>query len=186
MIAKPEVNAFKIVKDNEIVAFGRYSFPYTPTTEEKEEQGAEKAAQKKAKEDGIPDSSWPSGTNLELVEEKFRGLDVMREKYVDPEKDYGMCFPFFAYPKNQGNKEDGKGKEVEGMRMKLTKKIVCSLLAVHPGHQRKGLGKMLLKHVLDMADAEGRRVYIEATDAGFPVSSRPPALVKKLFKRNTC
>ncbi|KAG9238704.1 acyl-CoA N-acyltransferase [Amylocarpus encephaloides] len=46
---------------------------------------------------------------------------------------------------------------------------ICQLLAIDRLYQRKGLGSMLLKHVLDMADAEGRKVYIEATDAGWPL-----------------
>ncbi|TAQ88493.1 hypothetical protein B7494_g3195 [Chlorociboria aeruginascens] len=42
-------------------------------------------------------------------------------------------------------------------------------LGTHSAYQGKGLAKMLLKHGLDLADAEGRKTYIEATDAGQPV-----------------
>ncbi|CAG8977327.1 hypothetical protein HYALB_00009199 [Hymenoscyphus albidus] len=61
---------------------------------------------------------------------------------------------------------------LDGMREEWvdpTRDYVCALLAVHPTHQRKSLGKRLLQHVLNLADAEGRRVYIEATDAGYPL-----------------
>ncbi|KAE8441846.1 hypothetical protein EG329_004247 [Mollisiaceae sp. DMI_Dod_QoI] len=46
---------------------------------------------------------------------------------------------------------------------------VANLLATDPAYQRKGLATRLLKHVLDMADEEKRKVYIEATPAGHPV-----------------
>lgn len=50
--------------------------------------------------------------------------------------------------------------------------LVVHLLAVHPDYQGKGLGSRLLKHGLDLADAEGRVVYIEATAAGYPVYAK--------------
>lgn len=46
---------------------------------------------------------------------------------------------------------------------------VVGLLGTDPEFQRRGCASALLKHVLDMADAEGRKAYIEATAAGFPV-----------------
>lgn len=49
---------------------------------------------------------------------------------------------------------------------------VMGLLGTDPAFHRKGLATMLLKHVLDMADREGKKVYIEATKDGFPVYER--------------
>jgi len=49
---------------------------------------------------------------------------------------------------------------------------VAVLLATHPDYQRKGLASMLLRHAFEMADREGKKIYIEATDAGFPVYKR--------------
>lgn len=43
------------------------------------------------------------------------------------------------------------------------------LLCTDPAFQRKGLATMLLRHGTDMADAEGRKTYIEATAKGHPV-----------------
>lgn len=43
------------------------------------------------------------------------------------------------------------------------------LLQTDPAYQRKGLGKLLLKHGLDLADSEGRKAYIEASEDGHPV-----------------
>ncbi|KAH8783989.1 hypothetical protein BGZ57DRAFT_220448 [Hyaloscypha finlandica] len=51
------------------------------------------------------------------------------------------------------------------------------LLATNPAYQRRGLASKLLKHVLQVADREGRMSYIEATEAGFPVYQ------KLLFKQ---
>ncbi|RDL41914.1 Acyl-CoA N-acyltransferase [Venustampulla echinocandica] len=53
-----------------------------------------------------------------------------------------------------------------------TNTYVAHLLAVHQDYQRRGLGPKLLKHTLDLADAEGRLVYIEATTAGYPVYAK--------------
>ncbi len=47
--------------------------------------------------------------------------------------------------------------------------IVAHLLATDPSYQRKGLASRLLKHVLETADRENRKCYIEATKAGHPV-----------------
>lgn len=47
--------------------------------------------------------------------------------------------------------------------------VVAHLLATNPTYQRKGLASRLLKHVLEIADRENRKCYIEATNAGHPV-----------------
>jgi len=49
---------------------------------------------------------------------------------------------------------------------------VCHLLAVHQDYWRQGLGSMLLKRVLALADAEDRRTWIEATPAGRPLYAK--------------
>lgn len=45
---------------------------------------------------------------------------------------------------------------------------MAHLLVTHRSYQRRGLASLLLKEMLDQADAEGRKTYIEATDAGYP------------------
>lgn len=47
--------------------------------------------------------------------------------------------------------------------------LVCHLLVTDPDFQRRGLGAMLLGHVTELADAENRRIYLEATAAGHPL-----------------
>jgi GNAT superfamily N-acetyltransferase len=49
---------------------------------------------------------------------------------------------------------------------------VMGLLSSSPKFQRRGCATMLLKHVLDMADSEGRLCYIEATPMGLSVYQR--------------
>lgn len=41
-----------------------------------------------------------------------------------------------------------------------------------PDYQRKGLASRLLRNVLDIADAEGKKAYIEASADGYPVYSK--------------
>ncbi|CZT50304.1 uncharacterized protein RSE6_11261 [Rhynchosporium secalis] len=67
---------------------------------------------------------------------------------------------------------DGKFGGLDRMREKFVDEkemYVAHLLCVSPSHQRLGLGSRLLKHVLDQADREIRKCYIEATSAGHPV-----------------
>jgi GNAT superfamily N-acetyltransferase len=45
-------------------------------------------------------------------------------------------------------------------------------MATDPAYQRRGLASKLLKHVLEMADRDGKKAYIEATVAGYPVYER--------------
>jgi len=46
------------------------------------------------------------------------------------------------------------------------------LLGTDPAFQRRGRATTLLRHVLDMADAEGRRVFVEARLAALPLYER--------------
>jgi len=46
---------------------------------------------------------------------------------------------------------------------------VVHLLATDPDYQRRGLGSMLLRHGLAMADADSKKTYVEATELGYPV-----------------
>lgn len=41
------------------------------------------------------------------------------------------------------------------------------MIQVDPAYQRQGLGSMLMKNVLELADAEGRKVHLEATPEGY-------------------
>lgn len=43
---------------------------------------------------------------------------------------------------------------------------------MHEDYWRQGLGGVLLKHVLDLADAEGKKAWIEATAAGRPLYAK--------------
>jgi len=47
-----------------------------------------------------------------------------------------------------------------------------NILAVHPQYQRRGLGSQLIEPVLALADAEGRRTYIEASKKGVRLYER--------------
>lgn len=44
--------------------------------------------------------------------------------------------------------------------------MLLSILVVHPGHQRKGLGAMLLENGLRRADELGLRAYLESSPKG--------------------
>jgi GNAT superfamily N-acetyltransferase len=46
---------------------------------------------------------------------------------------------------------------------------VIYLLATDAAYQRRGLGGMLLGHVIALAEAEGKKIYLEATKVGHPL-----------------
>ncbi|KAE9376891.1 acyl-CoA N-acyltransferase [Stipitochalara longipes BDJ] len=50
-----------------------------------------------------------------------------------------------------------------------TETYYVQLLATDPTYQRRGLASRLLKHMLQLADEQGKMAYIEATALGFPV-----------------
>ena len=53
--------------------------------------------------------------------------------------------------------------------MTLSNNLVVNLLAVRPEYQRKGIGGLLLEHGLALADRDGARTYIEASQKGLPL-----------------
>ncbi|TVY85359.1 hypothetical protein LSUE1_G000304 [Lachnellula suecica] len=50
--------------------------------------------------------------------------------------------------------------------------FVCHLLCVHQDYWRQGLGGMLLRDVLALADDQGAQAWIEATPAGRPLYAK--------------
>jgi GNAT superfamily N-acetyltransferase len=92
---------------------------------------------------------------LEDCDEKFGSLERMRYEYVDHENMYGECRRLWEF------KALGENLLICG--------LVVHLLGTDPTYQRKGLAKMLLKHRLDLADAESRKAYIQAPADRYPV-----------------
>lgn len=43
---------------------------------------------------------------------------------------------------------------------------------MHPDYQRNGVGKMLVNHCLDLADAEGKKAFLGATEEGVKLYSK--------------
>lgn len=63
--------------DRKIVAFAKWTYPYTLTAEQKAEKGQLNLSR-----------SYPEGTNEEAYELFFTQLDAKREEHMDDEKDY--------------------------------------------------------------------------------------------------
>ncbi|KAI1337259.1 acyl-CoA N-acyltransferase [Xylariaceae sp. FL0016] len=47
--------------------------------------------------------------------------------------------------------------------------VYLPTMAVHPDYQRRGIGRLLMQWGIDMAEKLGLPIYLEATDAGFPL-----------------
>ncbi|KAL3428052.1 acetyltransferase [Phlyctema vagabunda] len=56
-----------------------------------------------------------------------------------------------------------------GLHVNPEDTYVLDLLCVHQDYQGKGIGGMLLRYALDLADADGRKAYLESTEAGHPL-----------------
>ncbi|KAF7174475.1 hypothetical protein CNMCM5623_007358 [Aspergillus felis] len=69
---------------------------------------------------------------------------------------------------------DAAMKALEETRQKYVKAedIVLELLATHPQHQGKGVGKALLDWGVRMADERNVQIYLEATPEGYPLYSK--------------
>lgn len=89
-MTRPEVRNFKIteVSTGKLAAFARWHYPYKFNEEEKAEREREKQQKEKKRADGTL-QEWPLGSNMEVCDLKFRELDRLMEKYVDPEDMYG-------------------------------------------------------------------------------------------------
>jgi len=66
------------------------------------------------------------------------------------------------------------GKLIAGRKKYIVEENMyfLNILAVHPQYQRRGLGSRLIEPVLALADAEGRRTYIEASRKGVRLYER--------------
>ncbi|KAJ3958566.1 hypothetical protein N0V92_004839 [Colletotrichum tropicale] len=50
--------------------------------------------------------------------------------------------------------------------------VYCHVIAVRPEHQRRGVGALLTKWGLDMAELAGLPVYLESSPVGYPLYQR--------------
>ncbi|KAF9878552.1 acetyltransferase [Colletotrichum karsti] len=50
--------------------------------------------------------------------------------------------------------------------------VYCHVIAVRPEHQRRGVGALLTKWGLDMAELAGLPVYLESSPVGYPLYNR--------------
>lgn len=92
---QPEVRAFVMTEDGTgtVAAFLRWTFPHVLTEEEQEKRKREKEEKQKVRAETGYDPSWPKGSNLELCDEKFGGLNKLQEKYVDRKEMYSEYLP---------------------------------------------------------------------------------------------
>ena len=73
-------------------------------------------------------------------------------------------------------------REVRGETLGPQPAAFLNVLTTHPDHFRRGAGTMLVKYGCDIADENGIRAYLEASDKGRPLYERFG--FKKLMTRN--
>jgi len=66
----------------------------------------------------------------------------------------------------------GRAGEMQRKYIELDKNYFLHALATLPEYERRGLGSLLLKHGMALADADGAKTYLEASPAGFPLYRR--------------
>jgi GNAT superfamily N-acetyltransferase len=70
-----------------------------------------------------------------------------------------------AREEQEERRRGGRAEKEKEEKRRLTQ-TVMNILAVSPSYQRQGLGAALLAPVLEQADREGRKTYIEASAKG--------------------
>ena len=142
----------------EIVGLSRWQLPHTLSAEQHAE---------KDKFDSTP-LPKPEGWNMELDKDFFDALEERYEKWVDDSKDYCVSTLDCLVP---------SPLPIPSLHMLeplITIKNQSSLittidllgLSVLPTHQRRGLGTMLLREGLAMADEAGAKTYLESSAKG--------------------
>lgn len=128
-----------------VVAVARWQFPYRLSAEQKaEKEELQKAA-----------PARPEGYNKELEEDFSKVRDKLQEKWVDDSKDFGKSKPpIYVDP------------SIKDPAPLTTSTIVLLGLAVSPTHQRLGLGSLLIRGGLAIADEAGARIYLESSAVG--------------------
>ncbi|KAF8867113.1 hypothetical protein BDZ45DRAFT_609269 [Acephala macrosclerotiorum] len=111
---------------------------------------------------------WTFPHELTEEERREREEEKREKERVKAETGHDPTWPKGANLEICGEKFGGLDR-LQEKYVNKKETYVANLLGTHPAYQRKGLASKLLKHVLDMADREGRKVYIEATPAGHPV-----------------
>ncbi|RAK82583.1 GNAT family N-acetyltransferase [Aspergillus fijiensis CBS 313.89] len=119
------------------------------------------------------DGALPPGTNLAIHSRFWGDLERLKAKYLR-EGDFGAFFPVFflgvasfflfflgvVVVSKVGDHANSKG---------LGEGAVLEFLATLPEAQGQGVASGLLRWGLERADARNARVYLEATEEGYPV-----------------
>ncbi|KAL4923871.1 acyl-CoA N-acyltransferase [Aspergillus undulatus] len=105
-------------------------------------------------------SERPGEGVIELMSDaadKEKGAGTTTELQIPPGTNREIYEGFFEILKESGKKHVRDDD------------IVLEFIATHPTHQGRGIGKALLSWGREQADRLGKRIYLEATDEGYPV-----------------
>jgi len=107
-------------------------------------------------------SRWQFPAVLSADEKKRR---EEREKKEQEKEDGSGTWPEGAIVENC-ERFFGAIKAAQDKFLNSEEMYLLHLLATRPDYQKRGLGKILLQHVLDLADQEGRKAYLEGLPPG--------------------
>ncbi|EHL02404.1 hypothetical protein M7I_1479 [Glarea lozoyensis 74030] len=115
---------------------------------------------------------WSFPYRLSEEEKAKRASDKEEKKKRDEREGRDTDWPVGANDECCREKFGGIGRAFERFVEDREDVYVLGLIGVSQEHRRKGLATMLINHVLDMADQEGKQTYLDATDEGWFVYSK--------------
>lgn len=161
---KPEMHLFKITdqETGKLAAWSRWGYPISYLTEEQRKTWEAERAKEKKK--GRVENVEDEGKALQEAEgtrnEAISLLDASMKKWPAGANE------------EAGESYFGTLDQMRDIHVRWEDDYVLYFLATDPAYQGRGLGTTLLKQGIELADAERKGIYLEATEMGHPLYAK--------------
>jgi ribosomal protein S18 acetylase RimI-like enzyme len=149
---KPEIRLFKITdqETGKLAAWSRWGYPISSLADEEREKEKEKDRMENDNEETSPLQGEEGSGNASLVIGSLSKWPVGANEEA--------CESYF-----------GTLDQMRESYVRWEEDYVLYFLATDPVYQGRGLGTMLLNQGIELAEAESKRIYLEATEMGHPL-----------------